>query len=99
MARRKLLVCGGGHCRKMRARNARFDRSIARFSVDVEYVGCQKVCHGPVIGVAVDGDWQWFERMDSSKALRALEECIDDGTLGKPLRKRRNRKRTGKLRG
>ena len=83
----------------MRAKDDRFDRSIERLSVDVEHVGCQKVCHGPVVGVAIDGDWQWFERMDSPKALRALQQWIEDDTLGKPLRKRRNRKRAGKLRG
>ena len=98
MARTKLLVCGGSHCRKKRARDDRFDRWVSRLSVDVEGVGCQKVCRGPVVGVAVDGDWQWFERMDSPKALRALEQLITDDTLGKPLRKRRNKKRAGRLR-
>ena len=98
MERTRLLVCGGSHCRKMRARGGRFDRWVSRLSVDVEGVGCQKVCRGPVVGIDVDGTWQWFERMDSPKALRALEDLIEDDTIGKALRKRRSRKRAGKLR-
>jgi len=82
----------------MRAKDDRFDRSVAGLGVDIERVGCQKVCRGPVVGVAIDGRWQWFERMDSPKALRALEQLVDDDTLGKPLRKRRSKKRAGKLR-
>jgi hypothetical protein len=98
MARKKLLVCGGSHCRKMRARDDRFDRWISRLSVESEAVGCQKVCRGPVVGIDLDGRLEWFERMDSPKALRALEQLIVDDTLGKPLRKRRSRKRAGRLR-
>ncbi len=71
---------------------------MARLPVDVSRVGCQKVCRGPVIGVAVDGEWQWFERMDSRKALDALVDLVAHDALGKPLRKRRDKKRSGKRR-
>ena len=98
MKRRKLLLCGGKHCRKIRARSDRFNRAIELLPVEVERVGCQKICSGPVVGIAIDGDWQWFERMDSPKALSALEQLIEDDTLGKPLRRRRSRKREGRLR-
>ncbi len=52
----------------------------------------------PVVGLSIDGTLQWFRRMDSRKALRALVELVEDGTIAKPLLNRRDRKRAGKLR-
>jgi len=98
VARRKLLLCKGSHCRKVHARDPRVKEYLARLPVAVETVGCQKVCRPPVVGVEIDGAWQWFERMDSKKALRALRDLALDDRLEKPLRKRRNEKRAGKVR-
>ncbi len=71
---------------------------MARLPVEVTRVGCQKVCKGPVVGLAVDGEWQWFERMSSRKAVEALAQLVEGGTVAKPLRRRRNEKRAGKRR-
>ncbi len=98
MGRSQLLVCNGSHCRKARRKDGRLDAAVARMPVDVAYVRCQKVCRAPVVGLSLDGEWQWFERMDSRKALRALAAAVDGGALAKPLRKRRDRKRAGRLR-
>ncbi len=98
MTRPRLLLCHGSHCRKALARDGRLERTVARLPVDVRRVGCQKVCRGPVVGIAVGGEWEWFERMDSKKALRALVGWVEDGTVAKPLRKRRDKKRSGKRR-
>ena len=74
MGRRTLLVCRGSHCRKKLARNGRVIRTLERLDVELETVGCQNVCRGPVIGARVAGDWEWFERVRSRKALGALEQ-------------------------
>lgn len=98
MARKRLLVCSGKHCRKAFQRDDHLRDALQRLPVDVKWVRCQKVCRGPVVGLAVDGDWQWFERMDTRKAVHALAEFVAGGELGRRLDKRRSRKRTGKLR-
>ena len=71
---------------------------MARLPVPVTYVGCQKVCKGPVVGIAFDGELHWFRRMDTRKAWAALAGLGEDGALARPLRKRLERKRRGKLR-
>ena len=94
----RILVCTGSHCRRRLARSAGMAEALAGLGVEVERVGCQKVCKGPVLGVRVDGEWQWFRRMDSRKALAALRELIEAGKLEKRLRKRRDPRRAGKRR-
>ncbi len=62
-------------------------------------VGCQKVCEGPVAGLKVDGRLEWFERLDSSKAVDALVKLVNGGDGGKlppSLAKRRSSKRSGR---
>ena len=98
MARRRILICNGSHCRKTLRNDDRLRASVAQLPVEIERVGCQKVCRGPVVGLDLDGRLQWFERMSSRKSLRALAELVEHDTVGRPLRKRRNKKRSGKLR-
>ncbi len=98
MARRELLLCTGKHCRKALARDGRLQKAVARLSVDVTAVGCQKVCRGPVLGIAIDDEWQWFERMGSRKALKALAGLVEGDPLCSRLDERRSRKRAGKRR-
>jgi len=98
MSRPAFLVCQGSHCRKKLARDQRVLQRLDELGADVSRVGCQKVCQGPVIGTRLEGSWQWFERMDSRKALEALEDFVRDGRLRKPLAKRLNSKRAGKRR-
>ncbi len=98
MAKRTLLLCRGSHCRKRLAKAPRVEATLAELPVEVETVGCQKVCRGPVVGWPVAGELQWFERMSSKKALCALEELVRDDALARPVRKRRCAKRAGRLR-
>ena len=98
MAKPYLLVCRGSHCRKRLDRHPRVEETLATLPVRLTHVGCQKVCRGPVVGYAVEGKWQWFERMDSKKAMRALADLVENETLSGTLRKRRNKKRAGRVR-
>jgi len=97
-AKRKLLVCTGSHCREELRKSICLQEAVEQLPVDVTHVACQKVCKGPVVGVSIDEEWQWFEKMGSRKAVRALVELIEQGSISKPLRKRRDRKRAGKRR-
>lgn len=98
MAKRTLLLCNGSHCRKALRKDDRLARCLARLPVETIPVRCQKICRSPVVGVEIDGAWQWFERMDSRKAQKALAELLLDDRLPRPLRKRRNAKRAGQRR-
>ena len=62
-------------------------------------VRCQKVCKGPVAGFEVDGTLEWFARVRSPKARKAvIRTARDGGPLSDRLRKRRWAKRSGQLR-
>ena len=95
---KRLALCDGGHCRKALRNDDRILKAVESLQVDVTRVGCQKVCRGPVVGIEIDGRWEWFERMNCKKALRGLRELVVEGSLRKSLWKRRDRKRSGKRR-
>ncbi len=98
MGKRALFVCGGSNCRKALKKRARVREAIEGLPANREVVRCQRVCRGPVVGVEVEGTLQWFERVDSLKAVGALRDLIEAGAVSKPLRKRRNAKRAGRRR-
>jgi hypothetical protein len=92
-----VFICRGAHCNRSRHREDLEDclSSIA----ELEKVRCQRICEGPVIGAELDGTLEWFCRVDSGKARRHLVNLVADGTRpGKPLLKRRVRRRSGLLR-
>ena len=69
----------------------------AKTDVKVVPVGCQKICHGPVVGVDVAGRMEWFERVGKAKPMVALARLsADGGKVAKPLEKRRVAKRSGR---
>jgi hypothetical protein len=90
-----ILICTGRHCRTFDRKRARLESALAGRAVEIEYVGCQKVCRGPVVGVLLQDEWQWFARMGSEKTVAALTELVDNGRLRDTLRKRRDRRRAG----
>jgi hypothetical protein len=66
--------------------------------IKVVSVGCQKICHGPVVGTKVDGRMEWFERVGKAKPMVALAHMkLDDpAKLPKSLEKRRVPKHSGR---
>lgn len=97
MKRPTVFLCQGGKCREARDAHPEVETLTAAHG-RVEQVRCQKVCDGPVVGIKVQGTLQWFERIDTPKSLAALADLLRTGTMEKPLRKRRCKKRAGKLR-
>lgn len=92
-----LLICRGSDCRKRRAERRAIESAVDK-RMSVTYVGCQKICRGPVVGLYVDGVLEWFKEVATDKARAALRVAATGGALEKPLRKRHIKKRSGKLR-
>jgi len=93
-----LLVCTADDCKKSLKKHGVVLAAVARGGVEIERVGCQKLCHGPVFGTKVDGTWEWFGRVRSDAAVEALLALLEDGRMRKPLRKLRDTERSGKRR-
>jgi hypothetical protein len=86
-------------CRKCRNHECLTEILEARADVSLRLVRCQKICRGPVVGVAVAGRMEWFERVDGVKAIAALvrvarKKRVD--SVPKPLRKRRVKSHAGR---
>jgi len=97
MVRPTVFVCRGSSCRHHRAH----DELRERLGVvaDVSDVRCQRICDGPVVGVAINGSLEWFERVRSEKVQGQLLDLVaGSGRLRKSLAKRRVEKRSGRLR-
>jgi hypothetical protein len=92
-----VLVCRGKGCNKRPRRRAKLMALLEEIA-DIEKVGCQKVCKGPLVGVTVDGRLEWFRRIDGDKPCRALVTLLARGKLKRSLKKRRVEKLSGKRR-
>jgi len=97
MARPLVYVCAGKDCRKEK-RGRRDLLKALEGHASVREVRCQKICDGPVCGLAVGGSLEWFEAVDDERSRSALLDLID-GKLQRPLEKRRVKKRRNRLRG
>ncbi len=92
----EVAVCRGSSCTKRKKRyQALLDRLRGH---DVTKVKCQSICKGPVAGVVLDGRWEWFRRLDTTKALDALAKLVETQEMAPRLKRRRVKKRRGKLR-
>lgn len=97
MVRPTVFICRGSSCRHHKA-YGEVRESLAEVA-DLAEVRCQRICDGPVVGLAVNGTLDWFERMGSAKARRHMLELIaGSGDMRHSLEKRRVGKRSGKLR-
>lgn len=86
-------------CRKCKNHECLTQILEERTDVSLELVKCQKICHGPVVGLPIAGRMEWFERVDGVKALAALVRITKNGhrdTIPKPLKKRRVKKHAGR---
>jgi hypothetical protein len=87
-------------CRK--CKNARCLVGVlqTRRKVPLRLLKCQKICHGPVIGLEIGGRMEWFERVDDLKSLAALVRLAKKPRapvkIPKPLRKHRVKRYSGR---
>ena len=86
-------------CRKCKNHDCIVDILRTRTDVSVELVRCQKICHGPVVGLPIAGKMEWFEKVERLREVAALVLVTskrNNGSIPKPLRKRRLKKRSGR---
>ena len=86
-------------CRKCKRNECLVDLLEARGEFSVHRVRCQKICHGPVVGLEIGGTMEWFERVDDVTSIASLVKLARrDGhtKIPKPLRKHRLRRRSGR---
>jgi hypothetical protein len=79
-------------CRKCKNHACLVELLDAHTDVSIRLVKCQKICHGPVVGLPIAGRMEWFERVNGLKEIAALllvTKKHHGNTLPKPLKKRR----------
>jgi len=95
--RAAVLVCQGSGCHKKAKLRKKLVAALEGVA-DVQWVRCQKVCKGPVVGVGIDGTLEWFCRVKDEKSRRAFVTLLTKGKLKKRLRKQRVARLSGVLR-
>jgi hypothetical protein len=86
-------------CRKCKQSACLVEVLHAHGDHSLELVRCQKICKGPVVGVAVDGRMEWFQRLDGVRSIAALLRLArtrHPAKIPKPLRKLRVKKHRGR---
>ena len=86
-------------CRKCDKKSCLAGFLRAKTSAEVYPVRCQKICSGSVVGFEFDGRMEWFEHVDSAKAMVALKRQAagkDRNRLAPSLKKRRVKQRSGR---
>ena len=86
-------------CRKCKNHDCLIDVLGAHGGSSIRQVKCQKICHGPVVGLRVGGQMEWFERVQTLKEIAAiarLAKKANPTSIPKPLRKRRVKGHAGR---
>ena len=91
---RPIYLCKGSDCRKKSAAL----KEVLEKHGEVRQVRCQKICKGPIFGLEVNGELEWFSKVSGKKMLRCADALLSEDVLGPALVKRRVRKRRGRLR-
>ncbi len=92
-----VFVCNGPDCRKHKAERKKLVAIAREGGVELS-VGCQKICKGPAVGVAVDGELAWFGKLRTKRDRKGLKKLLETGEVSNDLEARRVTKRAGKLR-
>jgi hypothetical protein len=86
-------------CRKCKGHKCLTDFLLTKTEAAVQGVRCQKICSGPIAGVAVAGRMEWFERVDKAKAMVGVAQLATkpgSAKVPKALRKERVGKHSGR---
>lgn len=91
-------MCHGKDCSKNDQRLCALVDALAGQG-EVVPVQCQKICKGPVVGLEVDGQIEWFSKLNDKKSRRQLTLFLVSGELKNRLKKRISLKRSRQFRG
>jgi hypothetical protein len=86
-------------CRKCKDHECLVRVLEAHAHVSLEMVRCQKICHGPVVGVPIAGRMEWFERVSRVKEIAALLRVTrkkHSDSIPKALKRRRVKRHAGR---
>lgn len=89
-----VYVCAGKRCSAKPKRRRKLVSALEEVAA-VTDCGCVKICRGPVVGVPVDGELEWFRQMYGDKPVRRLRKLVKRGKLGKALKQQQVAKRRG----
>jgi hypothetical protein len=92
-----VFVCSGSSCSESKSWRKLCD-SLDAYT-NVNEVGCQKICDGPVCGVLTPSGLQWFEDLAGKNVREDFEQFVTVGSTTKRLAERLVKKRKNKLRG
>ena len=92
-----VYICTASDCAKDKKKLKNLKKTLGT-NAKIKAVKCQKICDGPVAGVIIDGNLNWFENLSSAKHRESLLRLIQTGKVNKTLKKHTNKKRAGKLR-
>lgn len=95
---RPLFVCQGKDCRKNTKQLCALRESLAGQG-EIISVQCQKICKGPVAGLEINGQIEWFAKLNDEKSLGHLTLLLQSGELKNRLKRRLSLKRSSKIRG
>jgi hypothetical protein len=93
----RILICGSSDCAKRATAYKKLKHALGK-EHGFDVVKCQKICRGPVVGIEVDGSWEWFSKITKSVDRDAVLRSAARGKLAKRLKKRWVKKRSGKRR-
>jgi len=92
-----LLICSGKDCRADKG-----FRELVELGSEIpgtREVHCQKVCHGPIVGVQRDGRVRWYARIRSKAVRQLVVDALQNGKVADDLKEHEDRKHRGDLRG
>ena len=92
-----VYVCTGSDCRKGKKAYKKLTDELSARAVVCE-VKCQKICSGPVVGVAVEGRLEWFRKLCKSSIHKELYRLLRSGRMSSALKGHVVKARRGKLR-
>ena len=95
---RPIYVCRGKDCRKKKKAFSALTEKLSDHGEVIE-VRCQKICKGPVAGLELDGQLEWFAKLNDEGSQSALVRLLEAGELKKRLKALAVKKRRAKLRG
>ena len=90
-----VYLCTGKSCRKRSSHVNKLFGGLPE-KVQIKTVSCQNVCSGPVVGVELDGRWEWFKKIRKDRHIKGLSLSIEAGKIHAKLKDRRVKKRAGK---